>query len=81
MFIAVVSEGGEYPRQGSNTPGNSKGKPQDGGAGDAKGDVMTSNGTTMPRWDADLASVVNAWPHLPKAVKAGIVAMVRAARG
>jgi len=42
---------------------------------------MTSNGTTMPRWDADLASVVNAWPHLPKAVKAGIVAMVRAARG
>jgi len=27
----------------------------------------------------DLAAVVEAWPHLPEAVKAGIVAMVKAA--
>ena len=27
----------------------------------------------------DLAAVVRSWPHLPEAVKAGIVAMVKAA--
>jgi hypothetical protein len=27
----------------------------------------------------DLAAVVTAWPHLPEALKAGIVAMVKAA--
>jgi hypothetical protein len=31
--------------------------------------------------DADLARVVNAWHTLPDAVKAGIVAMVKAAAG
>jgi hypothetical protein len=29
--------------------------------------------------DADLAAVVDAWPELPSAIKAGILAMVRAA--
>jgi hypothetical protein len=29
--------------------------------------------------DPDLATVVNAWDRLPEAVRAGIVAMVRAA--
>jgi hypothetical protein len=28
----------------------------------------------------DLAAVVDAWPELPEALKAGIVAMVKAAR-
>jgi hypothetical protein len=31
--------------------------------------------------DPDLASVVNAWDRLPEAVRAGIVAMVKAAGG
>ena len=31
--------------------------------------------------DADLEAVVNAWPQLPSALKAGIVAMVKAADG
>ena len=31
--------------------------------------------------DPDLAPVVNAWDRLPEAVRAGIVAMVRAASG
>ena len=30
--------------------------------------------------DPDLAAVVTAWPGLPEAIKAGIVAMVKAAR-
>jgi hypothetical protein len=29
--------------------------------------------------DPDLAAVIDAWPRLPKKVKAGIVAMVKAA--
>ena len=29
----------------------------------------------------DLAAVVAAWPELPEAIKAGIVAMVKAASG
>jgi hypothetical protein len=28
----------------------------------------------------DLAAVIDAWPELPEAIKAGIVAMVNAAR-
>jgi hypothetical protein len=30
--------------------------------------------------DPDFAVVMDAWPNLPQAIKAGIVAMVRAAR-
>jgi hypothetical protein len=29
--------------------------------------------------DSDLAAVVDAWPGLPEAIKAGIVAMIKAA--
>jgi hypothetical protein len=32
------------------------------------------------RTDTDLAAVVDAWPELPAAIKAGILAMVKAAR-
>ena len=31
--------------------------------------------------DADLAAVIDAWRMLPKPIRAGIVAMVRAAKG
>ena len=31
--------------------------------------------------DSDLAAVVKGWPTLPAAIRAGIVAMVKAARG
>jgi len=33
-----------------------------------------------PRIDPDLARVVEAWPDLPEAVRAGITAMIEAAR-
>ena len=35
----------------------------------------------VPEDNPDLAAVVEAWPHLPEALKAGIVAMVKAASG
>ena len=31
--------------------------------------------------DPDLSAVIDAWPTLPKAIRAGIVAMVRASKG
>lgn len=34
-----------------------------------------------PETPADLAEVMASWPDLPEAVKAGIVAMVKAAKG
>jgi hypothetical protein len=39
----------------------------------------TPHGAEGNRTDPDLEKVVEAWPDLPAAVKAGIVAMVRAA--
>jgi hypothetical protein len=39
--------------------------------------IATTHGVVA---DRDLAAVVDAWPKLPEAIKAGIVAMVRAAR-
>ena len=44
--------------------------------GDAKSDV---NCTQSDDADPDLMAVVNAWPTLPESLKAGIVAVVRAA--
>ena len=55
------------------------------------GEVLESSGLTSETdlsrrsaWrfeveDADLAAVIEAWPNLPEAVRAGIVAMVGAA--
>ncbi len=56
------------------TTGNSIGSPQSGaesGAHDAQ------SGT----FDPDLAAFVDAWPTLPEPLKAGILALVRAAEG
>jgi hypothetical protein len=50
-------------------------------AGGAKsGAVEPENAPERVPRDADLAAVVNAWPGLPAEVKAGILAMVKAAR-
>ena len=42
--------------------------------------TSTSSSNTL-QTEADLAAVIDAWPKLPEAVRAGIVAMVRAADG
>ncbi len=39
-----------------------------------------SSGGTQNEIDADLAAIIDAWPALPEAIKAGISAMVNAAR-
>ena len=38
-------------------------------------------GQTDPKTDPDLAQVAAAWPTLPPALRAGILAMVKAAKG
>ncbi len=43
--------------------------------------TATQNATRLLPDDPDLAAVVNAWPDLPEAMKAGILAMVKAASG
>ncbi len=63
-----------YPR-GSEHPAKTPENPpvsQQGGT-----DSGTLAGENLP---PDLADVVNAWPTLPEAIKAGILAMVKAAR-
>jgi hypothetical protein len=52
--------------------GNSTGSDQSGAESGALG---TGNGPI----DAELAAVIEAWPSLPDAIKAGILAMVKAA--
>jgi hypothetical protein len=48
---------------------------------DIRTPTATKSATTYPEVaDPDLAAVVAAWPTLPEAIRAGIVAMVKAAR-
>jgi len=46
--------------------------------GEAESEAVWPNSGPL---DAGLAAVVEAWPKLPEPIKAGIVAMVRAAGG
>ena len=48
----------------------------------ASGGTFSNDGRAEYREpnDPDLAAVLDAWPELPEAIKAGIMAMVRAAR-
>jgi hypothetical protein len=42
---------------------------------------VAAQGQRAAQSDPDLATVVDAWDRLPEAVRAGIVAMVKAASG
>ncbi len=64
----------KYPRQDSNTHGKCPEKPH----------LSSERGTKSGTVGDDLANLVDllkAWPDLPAAVRAGILAMVRAAEG
>jgi hypothetical protein len=45
---------------------------------DARASLQAGRGAGCPQ-DPDLAAVVDAWSRLPEAIKAGILAMVKAA--
>jgi len=60
----------------ANTSQNHREKPQVAEAPEAECEAV---GAQTPPSDPDLARLVEAWPTLPAALKAGIVAMVGAA--
>jgi hypothetical protein len=49
------------------------------GNGQERPPVTTQITTRMPPDDPDLAAVIDSWDRLPEAIRAGIVAMVKAA--
>ena len=73
-----MGDTGPEPDATSTRDGNDlQNRPVSGGAESGAESVKTPPVT--PPTDADLAGVVKAWPSLPDALKAGIVAMVKAA--
>ena len=44
--------------------------------GDAESDALSKDSDPI---DADLAALIDAWPTLPQSIKAGILAVIRAA--
>ena len=49
--------------------------------GTESGTVGDNPANKQQRADSDLTNVVKAWPKLPAAIKAGIMALVKAAKG
>jgi len=74
----VGATGLELPR----FPAGKSGVAESGGnkSGNTGARFDDSSGVTNPT-DPDLAAVVAVWPDLPPALRAGIVAMVKAAAG
>jgi hypothetical protein len=68
---------GYYPRQESNNVGISREKPQVPPVGGANSGALSPN---LGLVDLDLKRVVDAWPTLPEALRAGILAMIDAAK-
>ena len=66
----MAGTGSEHPQE---TSGNTKVAPQ----GAAKCAAVDAQSAPV---DARLAEVIDAWPALPEEIKAGILAMVKAAR-
>jgi len=61
----------EYPRLESNNTGESRENRE-------SADEAAQNPAHFP---PDLAAVIDAWPMLPEAIRAGILAMIRASVG
>jgi hypothetical protein len=57
----------------STTPNSTKGLRKTTGR-------LTAQGQRAASTDSDLAAMVDAWPTLPEAIKAGILALVKASR-
>jgi hypothetical protein len=84
-----LAEVGKWAQQYSNECGFSAGNPAVSNSGGSKsgntdapsGEFPCSNEADAALVDSDLAAIIDAWPELPQAVRAGVVAMVRASRG
>jgi hypothetical protein len=73
-YIAGVSDPSVEKHASSSLRGDTKGcEPE-------RDSTATKSATFFPPVDADLALVMDAWSHLPDAVRAGIMAMVRASK-
>lgn len=71
--------GFEPPRESQQkTPASVSGGSK---SGNIRGGSGSPAAPVTPPTDPELAAVVVAWPTIPQAVRAGIVAMVRAAGG
>ncbi|MFB3138561.1 MAG: hypothetical protein ACE10B_05025 [Phycisphaerales bacterium] len=66
-------------RRGFEHPHDSPEKTVKSPAGGAESGALDAPDAPSRRDDPDLCSIIDAWPSLPKPVKAGIVAMVHAA--
>ena len=71
--IAIAGMGGTGLEQIAELSRNTEGSQ----TRDAKSDA---NGARDALIDPDLSVVIDAWPKLPEAIKAGILAMIRATR-
>ena len=74
----MASVGLEPPSEVPGKQGVDVGRGAESGA---PGGGSASNRQAVVAADPDLAAVAAAWPDLPAALKAGIAAMIRAARG
>lgn len=70
--------GGPGPELTPETPGKSHDSET---RGNKSGNIPADQTDTTTPEDARLAAVARAWPELPEAVRAGIMAMVSASQG
>jgi len=68
----------QLPPRGLEAPANSLGNTANPAPGGAKSGALIPK---KPATDPALAALIDAWPTLPEAIRAGILAMVRAAGG
>jgi hypothetical protein len=72
--VALRQRLSKVPAQGLEQPENSSEKARAPRAGGAESGAVHNQ---HPAADTNLATVVEAWPRLPEAIRAGILAMVR----
>ena len=70
---------GEVPRRGAEHPAQTPRKKAISDQGGAESGAPDAPDAPNRPDDPDLSRLINAWPNLPEAIRAGIVAMVNAA--
>ena len=81
QFCLLALRSMQIPPRGVEQSANLPGKQQSGnGSGAESGALGAEMPAKAPPTDPDLQTIADAWPTLPAALKAGIVAMVKAAQ-